>query len=84
MGGFRGGVCAVGGGGSEYSCFSFEESVDLGDGVADAVEEHDVVGGDLYAAVSLVDVLGEEGACFGDASGVAVSVGGGGVEEFVE
>ena len=49
------GVRAVGGRGADDAGLAAQEAVDLGHGVADAVEEDDVVGRDLHAA-ALVDL----------------------------
>ena len=74
VGGLGRGVRAVGGRGADDAGLAAQEAVHLGHGVADAVEEDDVVGRDLRAAAA-VDLLGQELARGGHAGRVAVGPG---------
>ena len=74
VGGFTGGMGGIGRRGADDAGFAAQQAVDFLDGVAQAVEEDDVVRRDLRLAAA-VGHLGEELAGLQDSLGGAVAVG---------
>ena len=73
MAGLAEGMGGVGGGGHQDARFVTQVPIHFGDGVSQAVEEDDVVGGDA-GATAAVGLLADEFTCFEYAAGVAVAV----------